>query len=297
MKNPLGVSLILAISIVLAYSKAQCEDIIFRQIQISEQIFMLQGKGGNIGLIKGKDGILIIDDDFKVNVNVLEKTLQDFGDLPKFIVNTHWHGDHTGGNTHLGQSSTIIAHTNVRNRLSTPQEIKLFGKKYDAQPESALPVITFDQSLSLHFNEQELNVIHYPHGHTDGDSVIYIKPANVVHMGDHFFSGRFPFVDLDAGGDVIGLINNVKKIIDQLPDDVVVIPGHGPLSTLVDLKEYHRMLVNTTNIIQQYIDSNLSLEEAQDKGLPSEWSSWGENFINQDNWIKIVYTSLKNPRK
>jgi glyoxylase-like metal-dependent hydrolase (beta-lactamase superfamily II) len=121
----------------LAYSNALCEDITFRQIKITDQIFILQGKGGNIGLIKGKDEILIIDDDFNVNAEVLKKTLQDFGDIPKFIVNTHWHGNHTGGNALLGQSSTIIAHTNVCNRLSTPQKIKLFGKKYEAQPETA----------------------------------------------------------------------------------------------------------------------------------------------------------------
>lgn len=265
----------------------------YKEIKLTKNVSMLMGKGGNLGIIKGDDGLLIIDDQYKANIDSLTKALGDFGGAPAFIINTHWHGDHTGGNTVLGKTGTIVAHTNVRKRLNSPQEIKFFKAKFPTQPKSALPVVTFDESLSLHFNGQELKLVHYPAGHTDGDSVVFIQPANVVHMGDHYFSGMFPFIDLDSGGDVQGFTNNVKKIIARLPKDVQVIPGHGPLTDLAGLKEYHQMLVSSIKLVQKYIDKGLSLEQAQKKGMPVKWKKWGKGFINQDNWIMTVYNSLK----
>jgi len=283
----------IGISAVVAENHSK-QDITYKKIQVSSQIIMLQGKGGNIGVITGEDGLLIIDDQYKVNVDALKKSLGKMSGLPEFIVNTHWHGDHTGGNTLLGKTATIIAHTNVRKRLNSPQEIKFFNAKFDIQPKSALPVITFDDSLSIHFNNLELNVVHYASGHTDGDSVVFIKSENVVHMGDYYFSGMFPFVDLGSGGDVKILASNVKKIIDILPKDVKIIPGHGPLSTLDELKGYHKMLLLSISVVQKYIDKGLALKQVQEKGLPVSLKMWGNGFVKEKNWIGIVYASLKS---
>jgi len=265
---------------------------VFKEVEVTQNISMLQGKGGNIALVKGEQGLLLIDDDYKVNVGALEQFLQKKDAQPRFIINTHWHGDHTGGNAHLGEYVTIVAHDNVRKRLSMAQEIKLFGMKVEPSPASALPVVTFAESLSLHFNGQSLNVVHYPNGHTDGDSVVFFQPANVVHMGDHYFSGIFPFVDVENGGDVLGMAQNVAAIIKRLNPETKVIPGHGPLSSLDDLEAYHEMLVTTVAVVKKAIDKGLSLAEIVQQGLPEKWQAWGRGFINQDTWIKIIYSSL-----
>jgi len=293
MKYIISVLLVLLFSDVTAGNHNKKNDVIYEKVKVTSQITMLRGNGGNIGVVTGADGILIIDDQFKVDVNALDRTIREFGGLPKFIINTHWHGDHTGGNTLLGKSATIVAHNNVRKRLNSPQEIKLFNMKFATQPKSALPVITFDESLSIHFNGQHLQVVHYPGGHTDGDSVIFIEPANVVHMGDHYFSGMFPFVDLEAGGDVRKMAANIKKIITKLPADIKIIPGHGPLSTLDDLKAFHQMLIESISSVQKYIDDGRSLEQAQQGGLPVSLKDWGNGFLKEKVWISIVYKSLK----
>lgn len=296
MKNLLGLVVLLVSPVIYAHSDAgtsnSTKGVEFKEVFVTEKLSMLQGKGGNIGLLKGDDGLLLIDDDYSVNVGALEASLDKIEGKPKFVINTHWHGDHTGGNEHLGEYVTIVAHDNVRKRLSTHQEIKFFGMKMAPSPKSALPVVTYDRSLVIHFNGQALNVVHYPNGHTDGDSIVLIQPANVVHMGDHFFAGRFPFVDLESGGDVMGMANNIKVVIGQLDREVKIIPGHGPLSTLDDLKAYHQMLMETSLLIQAAIDQGLKLDAIQKQGLPAKWKSWGVGFINQDTWIKTVYSSL-----
>src|SRR6185436_1780034 len=214
--------------------------------KVAGNIYMLQGSGGNIGVSVGTDGILIVDDQFAPLADKIKKALKDLGDGKlKFVLNTHWHGDHTGGNVAFGPDAPIIAHDNVRRRLSTEQKSEFFKRTTPASPNEALPVITFDKSLSVHFNGEEIKVIHFPHGHTDGDSVIFFTNSNVVHLGDDFFVSRFPFVDLESGGDVEGLIKNIAEIMPKLPADVKIIPGHGAISTVADLKAYHRMLTET----------------------------------------------------
>lgn len=293
MKKIVSLIVLLLSNVSVAHDDANTDTVAFREVVVTENISMLQGAGGNIGLLKGEDGLLIIDDDYKVNVGALEKALDKIDGKTRFIINTHWHQDHTGGNEHLGEYATIIAHDNVRKRLSTAQEIKFFGMKIQASEKPALPVVTFDSSLSLHFNGQELKVIHYPNGHTDGDSIVMIQPANVVHMGDHFFAGRFPFVDAESGGDVMGMINNIKAVIATLDSNVKVIPGHGQLSKLSDLKDYRHMLEATSAIVKEAVDEGLSLTQIQAKGFPGRWKSWGEGFIDEKKWIKMVYESLK----
>ncbi|MCH7767097.1 MAG: MBL fold metallo-hydrolase [Acidobacteria bacterium] len=254
-------------------------------------IYMLNGTGGNIGVSIGSDGVLIVDDKFAPLADKIRAALKEVGGGElKFILNTHWHGDHTGGNQVFGPEAPIIAHTNVRKRLSTDQH--LLGRDVPAAPKEAWPVITFDHSVSVHFNGEEIKAVHFPRGHTDGDTVIFFTGSNVVHMGDDFFSGHFPFVDLGSGGDVEGLTKNIAEVIKKLPADVKIIPGHGPVSTLDDLKTYHRMLVETTNIVRAAMAAGKSLEEIKAEGLPEEWSSWGSGFIPAERWLETIHRSL-----
>lgn len=260
--------------------------------KVAGSVYMLEGAGGNIGVSVGADGILIVDDQFAPLAEKIRAALKTLGEGKlKFVLNTHWHGDHTGSNAQFGREASIIAHDNVRKRLATEQ--KIFNEKVPASPKEALPVITFDNSLSVHFNGEEIRAIHFPHGHTDGDSVIFFTASNVVHMGDDFFAGTFPFVDLENGGDVVNLAKNVGEIIGRLPVGVKIIPGHGPLSTVDDLKLYHRMLLETIETVRKQTAAGKTLEQIKAAGLPETWKSWGNGFIKTDQWIELIYRSLK----
>ncbi len=270
----------------------------FSQVQmkatkVAGNVFMLEGAGGNIGVSVGADGILIVDDQFAPLADKIRAALKELGQGKlRFILNTHWHGDHTGGNVAFGPEATIIAHDNVRKRLATEQRSQVFNSTTPASPKEALPVITFDRSLSVHFNGEDIRAIHYPQGHTDGDSVIFFTTSNVVHLGDDFFAGRFPFVDLESGGSVEGLIKNIGDIITRIPDGAKLIPGHGPISTIDDLKNYHRMLQQTTEIVRQKMTAGKTLEQIKSEGLTAEWQSWGTGFIKTDRWVETIHRSL-----
>ncbi len=259
---------------------------------VAGNIYMLEGSGGNIGLSVGDDGVLMIDDQFAPLAEKIKAAIGKLGKgKPKFVLNTHWHGDHVGGNLEFGRDAPIIAHTNVRTRLATGQ--KSGRRVIEPSPPEALPVITFDESLSIHFNGEEIRVIHFPHGHTDGDSVVFFGGSNVVHMGDDFFAGQFPFVDLASGGDVEGLSKNLAAVIARLPADVKIIPGHGPLSTLADLKQFDGMLGETISHIRELKKSGKTLSQAKQAGLPAKWDSWSWVFISTERWVEIVYNSLE----
>jgi glyoxylase-like metal-dependent hydrolase (beta-lactamase superfamily II) len=254
-------------------------------------IYMLEGQGGNIGVCAGNDGILIVDDQFAPLAEKIRAALKGLnsGNL-KFLLNTHWHGDHTGGNPIFGKEATIIAHGNVRKRLMTEQ--KRGERVIPPLPKEGWPVIAVESSLTIHFNDEEIKVVHFPNGHTDGDCVIFFTKANVVHLGDDFFVGRFPFVDLNSGGDVEGLIKNIETVIAQLPADVKIIPGHGPISTRDDLKLYHRMLLETTKTVRQGIAAGKSLEDLKKQGFAEEWKTWGTGFIKTESWIETIHTNF-----
>lgn len=259
--------------------------------RVAGNVYMLEGSGGNIGVSVGADGILIVDDEFAPLADKIKAALKGLGEGKlKFILNTHWHGDHTGGNVVFGPDAPIIAQTNVRKRLAEGMNIP--DRVTKPAPKEALPVVTFDQSLSIHFNGEEIRVIHFPHGHTDGDAVIFFTGANVVHMGDDFFNGMFPFVDLDSGGDVDGYVRNVGDVIAKLPANVKIIPGHGPLASLEDLKRFHRMLTETTGIVRRKMAEGKRLEQIKAEGLPAEWTSWGNGFIKTDRWIETIFRSF-----
>jgi cyclase len=297
-------SLILALSLCALLSFAHSDnshfenqqDITVKTTKVSGNVYMLQGRGGNVGALVGSDGILIVDDDYKVVSEKLRDALKELGSAkPRFIFNTHWHGDHTEGNQVFGQDSIIVAQTNVRKRLS--QSNSIFGETVQPYPSAALPMITFTESVSIYFDGEEVRAVYYPNGHTDGDSVIFFKNANVVHLGDDFFAGRFPFIDLENGGSVQGLINNVGLLIKQIPADAKLIPGHGDISTLDDLKSYYAALQETSKIVQDAMKKKKTLDEIKKAGFPDKYKEFGSGFIKTDAWIETVYKSYTVNKK
>ena len=235
---------------------------------------------------------MIVDDQFlEMNEKIRAALAKLKPGKPKFVLNTHWHGDHTGGNNDFSPYATIIAHHNVRKRLMEEQS-NMFATT-PARPKEAWPVITFDESLTLHFNNETIKVLHLPNGHTDGDSIIYFTESNVVHMGDHYFAGMFPFVDIASGGNVLKFTDNVKKSIESIPDDIKIIPGHGPLSNKDELIIYYKMLQDSIQYVQQNINKGMTLEELLEKGLPDDLKSWETGFIKADKWITFIYQSIE----
>ncbi|WP_419857182.1 MBL fold metallo-hydrolase [Candidatus Palauibacter irciniicola] len=253
---------------------------------VAGSVWMLVGSGGNIGVSSGPDGVVMVDDQFAPLADKIRDALREVGQSeeaarPQFLINTHFHGDHTGGNVEFGEASTIVAHTNVRTRLAA-----------GGSPDVALPVVTFDDALSIHFNGEEIRAFHIPHGHTDGDALIYFTGSNVLHMGDDFFAGRFPFVDIDNGGNVEGLASGISQVLNNVPADIRIIPGHGPLSTVDDLRTYHRMITETIAMVRGKIDAGLSSEQVQSEGVSEEWADWGAGFISTERWLDTVHRSL-----
>jgi glyoxylase-like metal-dependent hydrolase (beta-lactamase superfamily II) len=280
----------------LATTTANAQDwskVEIKVTKVAGNVYMLEGAGGNIGVSVGPDGILIVDDQFAPLADKIKAALKTLGDGKlKFVLNTHYHGDHTDGNVVFGHDAPIIAQENVRKRLSTAQVSKFFKRTTPPSPKEALPVITFDHSVSVFFNDEEIKVIHFPHSHTDGDSVIFFTGSNVIHMGDNFFNPRFPVVDLEAGGNVLGMTKTVGEIISKLPPGVKIIPGHGSLSDAEGLKAFHRMLVETTGIVRKKMKAGKTLEQIKKEGLPEEWQSWGSGYIKTDVWLELVYNSF-----
>ena len=288
----LGVGFITILLLVIpALAQQDFSKVEIKVTKVAGNVYMLEGSGGNIGVSVGPDGILIVDDEFAPLADKIKAALKGLGTGKlKFILNTHWHGDHTGGNVVFGPEAPIIAQTNVRKRLAEGSNVP--NRTVAPAPKDALPVITFDQSVSVHFNGEEIRVIHFPRGHTDGDAVIFFTGSNVVHMGDDFFNGMFPFVDLDSGGDVDGYVKNVGDVLTKLPAGVKIIPGHGPLANVEDLKRFHQMLLATTDVVRRKIAAGKTLDQIKAEGLPDEWKSWGAGFVNTDRWITTIHRSF-----
>ncbi|GLS84172.1 MBL fold metallo-hydrolase [Paraferrimonas haliotis] len=246
---------------------------------LTESIYMLTGAGGNIGVSAGEDGILIIDDQYAPLADKISKALEAIQPgTPKYVINTHHHGDHTGGNLHFSHGATIMAHDNVRRHLHA-----------DNQPKAALPVVTYDKGIKVHFNGDTIDVQHFGTGHTDGDSLIFWQNANVIHMGDQYFQGRFPYVDLGNGGNVNGYLANVRKVIAMIDDNTKIIPGHGKLSTKAELTIFANMIEQTQAYVQQQKQQGKSVEELVAEGLPAQWKDWSWAFITEEKWIKTLY--------
>jgi glyoxylase-like metal-dependent hydrolase (beta-lactamase superfamily II) len=267
-------------------AQSKTADVVIKAVHAAKNVYMLEGSGGNIGVSAGPDGLLIVDDQFVPLAPRIEAALKELNPGPlKFVLNTHFHGDHTGGNAYFGQHAHIVAHENVRERMATTAGTNTAG----------LPVITFDQSLHFHFNGEEIRMHHVLNGHTDGDSFIHFTGANVVHLGDQFFSGRFPFIDLNAGGSIKGYIRNVADALETIPEDAKIIPGHGPLSTKKELREFHEMLVATSAIVEKAIADGKTLEQVKTAGLPEKWKSWDWPSISTAQWLDILYRGSGKP--
>ena len=258
---------------------------------VAGSIHMLTGAGGNIGVSAGEDGILIVDDQFAPLADKIRAAVAGIsaGDL-EFVVNTHFHGDHTGSNVVFGDEALIVAHTNVRKRLAAGDGAR--GQSGEPAPKVALPVVTYDIGVSIHFNDEQIMIGHLAGGHTDGDSFVYFMDSNVIHLGDQFFAGRFPFVDVASGGNAVGLRDSIGNVLDRLPEDAKVIPGHGSLSTVDDLKTYHRMLTESVATVKAGKDAGKPVEEIQAAGLSDEWAGWGSGFINESVFIGFIFESL-----
>jgi cyclase len=267
--------------------------------KVSGNIYMLEGAGGNIAASVGEDGIVIVDDQFAPLAEKIQAALKDLGVTTKpvrFVINTHYHGDHTGGNEPFNNAgSTLIAHENVRKRLETGGTAGNLGSiKMEQKPASknALPIITFEHDVTVHLNGEDIRALHFPSGHTDGDSIIFFPKNNVVHMGDDFVRYGFPFIDVASGGSVQGMIAATEKVAAELPADVKVIPGHGALSNMDDLKAFTKMLKETSAVVEKALDNHKTLEQMKQEKILAPWEKFSGGFINADAFVETLYNSL-----
>lgn len=264
-------------------------------------LYLLQGRGGNVVASVGTDGVLLVDNDYaplagayQQALNALTGAENDAGITPHFVLNTHWHTDHSGGNPYWGgKGAVIVAHHNVRTRMSTRQEVAALGMVVEPSPREALPVVTYGSSMALHFNDSDIEVQHYPGGHTDGDSVVFFAQQNVLHTGDLYFMDRFPFVDVSSGGNAVTYMDNVALLLARIDSDTLVVPGHGPTATKGDLERFHLMLGRTIDAVRTGLDSGSTLDQLIDNGLGKEWATWGSGFVNEATWIRIIAASLQ----
>jgi cyclase len=279
------------------FSKVQ-----IKATKVSGNIYVLEGAGGNIAASIGEDGIVIVDDQFAPLADKIQAALKELKitDKPvRFVINTHYHGDHTGGNEPFSNTgSTVIAQDNVRKRLESGGTAGNGGSiKMEAKPASkaTLPIITFEHDVTVHLNGEDIRALHFPAGHTDGDSIIFFPKNNVVHMGDDFVRYGFPFIDVASGGSVQGMIDAMEKATAQLPADVKVIPGHGDLSNLDDVRAFVKMLKETSAVVQKALDSHKTLEQMKQEKILEPWrEKWApeKGFINADAFIETLFNSL-----
>jgi len=277
---------ILCLTVFLSSANAaeteQFADVTVKAIPVGGSVYMLTGAGGNLAVSIGKDGTLLVDDQFAPLAARIQNAINELGGTsPKLIINTHFHDDHVGGNAFFGGNGVIIANEQVRYRM--------LGDA--TRPRTALPIVTFADRIRIQFNDDEIYVIHLPAGHTDGDAIVWFRNANVLHMGDLFFNGTFPFIDVDNGGNVKGYIADVVQVLEMIPADTRIIPGHGPLASVVELGEFHDMLKATISNIEARIAAGESLESIVSMGLGPEWASYASTFINEERWIRTVQES------
>jgi len=249
---------------------------------IKGAVHMITGMGGNIGVSAGEDGVLIIDDQFAPLAEKIAAQLGELGsDKPKYVINTHYHGDHTGSNAffHSHKGATIFAHENVRIRLASDEKVK---------PE-ALPTVTYEDGIKIYFNGETVHVMHLPVGHTDGDSVVWFEQPDVLHTGDLYFNGMFPYIDQGAGGNVEGYMESVQHLLTKIDDDTVVIPGHGNVSNKAEYAAFLDMIRSTFNDVKARKAQGQSLEDIKMTGLADKWKSYHWNFITEEKWITTLY--------
>jgi len=271
------------------------DDVEYRTTTLSDTVSLVQASGGNVAVSAGQDGVFIIDDQYKPSIDRLLAAIGEISAAPvRFVINTHYHADHVGGNEAVGEGgAVIIAHDNIRKRMSAAQFNHFMGRETPAWPEAALPVVTFNDRVTLHLNGEPVTAYHVPRGHTDGDSIIHFPQSNVLHMGDIFFNGLYPYIDLDAGGTIQGMIGAVELGLELADAETRVIPGHGPLTDRAGLQAYHAMLVEIRDRVQALIDQGMTREEVVAARPTAQWDeALGNAFIKPDKLAIFVYNSL-----
>lgn len=277
-------------------AQANFDTVQVRTLPVSKGVYMLQGSGGNIGLSVGNDAAFLVDDQFAPLTAKILAAIKAVSDKPvRFVVNTHWHGDHTGGNENLGNAGTIIvAHDNVRTRMSTEQFLAAFNSRTPPSPLKALPLVTFSQTVAFHLNDEDIHVVHVPSAHTDGDALIHFTRANALHLGDTFFNGMYPFIDVSTGGSHEGMIAAVNAALRYVNDSTKIIPGHGPLATRADLVAYRDMLVTVRDRVAALLKQGKTKEQViAAKPTADLDAKWGGGFLKADVFLGIVYDSMK----
>lgn len=273
-------------------------EVTIRRTDLGGGVYMLTGSGGNLGASVGVDGVLLVDDQFApLSEKILASLAEVSPEGPRFLLNTHWHGDHTGGNENFAKGgSVIVAHENVRRRMSVDQFVQAFGRKVPASPPGALPIISFEHSLTFHLNGQDIHVFHVPAAHTDGDAVVHFRGPDVIHAGDTLFNGFYPFIDLSSGGSIDGLIAAVEQLLAVAGDQTQVIPGHGPLATRADVVLYRDMLVTARNRVKELVAAGNSLDEiVAAKPTADLDAKWGGGFVQPDHFAATLAASLAGP--
>ena len=291
----ISISCIVAAGFMALAATGLAEDEKIIPMPITEQIYMIGGEGGNIGLFIGGDGTFLIDDQFApMTEKIVEAIKSVGGDYPRFLINTHYHGDHTGGNEKLGAGGTLIfSHDNVRERLSTGSYIKEFSMQRPGISPVGLPVVTFSEDISFHLNGDTIRAIHVPNAHTDGDSFIYFKAANVIHAGDFFFNGIYPFIDVNHGGSLKGMIKAVDLVLSLADNDTKIIAGHGPVGDIKQLASYRRMLWTAYERLRKLKASGKTAQEAVTaKPLADLEATWGAGLFKGDQWIEMIYSGV-----
>jgi cyclase len=272
------------------YSKVEV-----KTTKLNDTTYMLVGAGGNLGVSIGPDAVFLIDDQYAPMTPKIEAAIKALSDKPvKFVVNTHWHGDHTGGNENFGKAGAIIvAHDNVRKRMSTEQVLAFFNMKVPPSPKDALPVITFGADTTFHLNGDEIHAFHVPNAHTDGDVIVYFRKGNIIHMGDLYFNGLYPFIDSASGGKIDGVIAAADRALALANDQTKIIPGHGPLSNKAELKAYRDMLATVAGRVKAQLAAGKKLEDIIAAKPTADYDpKWGGGFIKPDKWVELVVRNL-----
>ncbi len=257
-------------------------------------VHMLVGRGGNIGVFAGPDGVFLVDDQYAPLTEKIRAAVATISPEPiRFVLNTHWHGDHTGGNENLGEAGTlIVAHENVRTRMSSEQFIERLNQRVPASPGEALPVVTFDDAVTFHLNGDAIHAFHVPPAHTDGDAVVHFRRANVVHMGDTYFNGTYPYIDLSSGGNVDGIVDAADRALALSDASTRIVPGHGALSGPEELRAYREMVVSVRDRVRALQAEGGTLEEVQAARPTAAFDAeWGDGFITPDYFVETVYRS------
>ena len=285
------------ICFIVTASLAQDFDAIkIKTIKLSESIYMLEGSGGNIGVCIGEDGTFIIDDQFAPLTEKITAAIEKITPKPvQFLINTHWHFDHTDGNENFGSAGAIIvSHENSRKRMERDEVIALVGTEQKAYSRDGLPKITFKESMSFHYNGETINIYHIGRAHTDGDAIIHFVESNVLHMGDVFVRYVFPFIDEPNGGNINGMIKTLDKAAELANNQTQIIPGHGQVSNRKDLLDYRKMLVTIRNRIKIQIEKGKTLKQIIASNPTQDYE--GSDFVTKDDFVKIVYDSIKKPK-